>query len=217
MLILLPVLVFLGIFFILFTKIVKDNSAGDALRLTLVYAMGVCCLFTVLMTEGLGILGIINRATIIATWSAGLVLVALIIWRKHIFPGAITQSRAWWRSIKLGSSERILLAGIGFYLVVLFLIAIISPPNNNDSLQYHMARIIHWIQNGNLGYFQVAYLPQLFNPPAAEILLMHNFLLVGGDQLVNLVQWTFMFASLVVVSLIAKGLGAGRAGQWQRP
>ena len=60
----------------------------------------------------------------------------------------------------------------------------------------------------------VAYLPQLFNPPAAEILLMHNFLLVGGDQLVNLVQWTFMVASLVVVSLLAKGLGAGRAGQW---
>jgi hypothetical protein len=77
-----------------------------------------------------------------------------------------------------------------------------------------MARIIHWIQDGNLGYFQVAYLPQLFNPPGAEILLMHNFLLVGGDQLVNLVQWTFMVASLVVVSLIAKGLGAGHAGQW---
>jgi hypothetical protein len=214
MLILLPVLVFIGIFFILFTELIKRNPAGDAIRLTVVYDMSGCCLFTVLITEGLGVVNAINRATIIAIWSGTLVLVALIIWRKQILAGAIIQLSAWWRGVKLGTGERYLLAGISFYLVVLFLIAIISPPNNNDSLQYHMARIIHWIQNGNLGYFRVAYLPQLFNPPAAEILLMHNFLLVGGDQLVNLVQWTFMNASLVVVSLIAKRLGAGRAGQW---
>lgn len=214
MLILLPILVFLGVFFILFTKIVKSNPLGDALRLTLVYDISGCCLFTVLITEGLSVVNAINRATVIAVWSGTLILVAMIIWRNQILPGTFKQLRAWWRNVKLGPGERFLVGGISFYLIILFLIALISPPNNNDSLQYHMARIIHWIQNGNLGYFPVAYLPQLFNPPAAEILLMHNYLLVGGDQLVNLVQWTFMVASLVVVSLIAKGLGAGRTGQW---
>ncbi len=214
MLILLPILVTFGIFLILFNDIVKSNSTGDAIRLALVYAIGGCCLFTVLITEGLGILNAINRAMIIAVWSIALVLVVPIIWRKQILPGAVTQLKAWWRTIRLGTGERCLLAGIGLYLILLFLIAIISPPNNNDSLQYHMARIVHWIQDGSLKYFQVAYLPQLFNPPAAEILLMHNFLLAGGDRFVNLVQWSFMVASLVVVSLIAKGVGAGRTGQW---
>ena len=214
MLILLPVLVLLGVFLILYVKMGKSNPAGDAVRLPMVYAMGGWCLFTVILTEVLGVFNLINRGMIIVLWSVALVVVALITWRKQTLTYAFKQLSAWWRSVKLGTGERFLLAGISFYLVVLFLIAIISPPNNNDSLQYHMARIIHWIQNGNLGYFSVAYLPQLFNPPAAEIFMMHNFLLVGGDQLVNLVQWFFMVACLAVVSLIAKRLGAGRAGQW---
>ena len=116
-------------FFILFAKIVKSNPVGDAIRLTLVYAMGGWCLFTILMTEALGVLNLINRAMIIALWSVALVVVALIIWRKQTLTDAFKQLSAWWRKIKLGTGERFLLAGISFYLVVLV------PDRHNFSTQ----------------------------------------------------------------------------------
>jgi hypothetical protein len=214
MLILLPVLDFIAIFLLLLTRDVKKKLVGDAIRSALVYAMLGVSLFAVLITEGLGAVHAISRIAIVIAWTGALILLALVVWRGRNIHRAFQNLSGWWQALHLEKYEKLFLTGIVIYLGVLFLIAVLSPPNNNDSLQYHMARIIHWIQNGDLGYFTVAYLPQLFNPPAAEILLLNNFLLVGGDQFVNLVQWSFIALSMVVVSMIAKGLGADRIGQW---
>jgi hypothetical protein len=214
MLILLPVLVSAITYLILFCFFTKREPAGDALRFAVVYTLGVVCLSIVLMTEGLSLISAITRPVAIIIWGTALVTLVFITWRRGYLHEMIVQLHDLWKSIKLKRHEKIFCIAIGFYLAILFLIAIIAPPNNNDSLQYHMARIVHWIQNQNLEYFPIAYLPQLFNPTGSEILLLNGFLLVGGDRLVNLLQWSLMFCSLLVVSLIAKRLGAGRLGQW---
>jgi hypothetical protein len=91
------------------------------------------------------------------------------------------------------------LAVLGAYLLVLALVGLASPPNNVDSLQYHMARVAHWSQQGSLEHYGTAYGPQLWNPPAAEILILNLSLLAGTDQAANLVQWFAYLASLVAV------------------
>ncbi len=214
MLILLPILVYIIAYLLIFTGLSRTESAGDAIRGAIVYSTGGFSLFTIIILEGLGAISAITQPALGIIWTTALVILILFAWRKRLLVDSIAKLSAWWKNTQLNKIEWVILVTIGFFIITLFLIALISPPNNTDSLQYHVARIIHWIQDRNFKFFPVAYLAQLFNPPGAEMLLLNNFLLVGGDRLINLQQWVFMIFSLIVGTAIAKMIGAGRTGQW---
>ncbi|MBD2104395.1 glycosyltransferase family 39 protein [Leptolyngbya sp. FACHB-261] len=93
------------------------------------------------------------------------------------------------------------------------LIALVAAPNTLDSLTYHLARVMHWIQNKNLNPYPTSYLPQIYQPPFAEWVILHLHVLSGGDYWANLVQWFSMVGSILGISLVAKQLGANLQGQ----
>ena len=105
------------------------------------------------------------------------------------------------------------LLGIGLIVALTGLTAIVAPPNNWDSLTYHMSRIMHWIQNRTVDFYATHIVRQLFNAPWAEYSILHLQILSGSDRLANLVQWFSMVGSLIGVTLIAQELGADRVGQ----
>ncbi|WP_232285803.1 ArnT family glycosyltransferase [Crocosphaera chwakensis] len=107
----------------------------------------------------------------------------------------------------------LLLGGILVIIILVGLIGIIAPPNNWDSMTYHMSRVMHWIQNQNLAHYPTYYSAQLVHPPLAEIGIMHLQILSGSDRFANLIQWFAMVSSIIGVSLIAKQLGAKQEGQ----
>lgn len=111
------------------------------------------------------------------------------------------------------ASSWAVVAGIGWTLAAIGLVAVVAPPNNHDSMTYHMSRIMHWMQNGTVAHYPTHIDRQLFQGPMAEFAIMHLQLLVGGDRLANLVQWLAMAGCVAGVSLIAKRLGAGLPGQ----
>lgn len=98
-------------------------------------------------------------------------------------------------------------------LFCLFLLLIVSPPNNWDSMTYHMSRVAHWIQNHSVAHYPTYNLPQLFHPPFNSFTIMHLQILSGRDTFANLVQWWAMIGSIIGTSLIAKQLGAKERGQ----
>jgi len=114
---------------------------------------------------------------------------------------------------KLRIVSSLILGGIIFIVLLVAVVAIIAPPNNWDSMTYHMARVMHWIQNQNLAHYPTYYSAQLVHPPLAEIGILHLQILSGGDRFANLVQWWAMVSSIIGVSLIAKTLGAKPEGQ----
>lgn len=105
------------------------------------------------------------------------------------------------------------LVGIVILIVILIgLVALIAPPNNEDALCYHIARVAHWAQNRSVAHYPTHILRQLHMAPLAEFIVSHFYILTDGDRLANLVQWFSMVASLVGISLIAQLLGGkGRA------
>jgi hypothetical protein len=106
-----------------------------------------------------------------------------------------------------------LLCGIAFIIGIVGVVAWSSPPNNWDSMVYHMPRVVHWQQNHSLTYYPVNVLRQLYQSPWAEFAILHLQILSGGDRLANFVQWFGMVGSIVGVSLIAKQIGANVRGQ----
>ncbi|BAB76819.1 ArnT family glycosyltransferase [Anabaena sp. FACHB-709] len=107
----------------------------------------------------------------------------------------------------------VLLGGVAFIIATITIIAIVAPPNNWDSMTYHMARVVHWIQNRSLAHYPTYYSAQLVHPPFAEVVILHLQILSGGDRFANLVQVFSMIGSIIGVSLIAQQLGADKRGQ----
>ncbi|HEY9732030.1 MAG TPA: hypothetical protein V6C89_08960 [Drouetiella sp.] len=98
-------------------------------------------------------------------------------------------------------------------VAALAVLSVYCPPNNYDSLTYHLSRIEHWINNQSVAHFPIHVLRQLTMNPGAEYLIMQLRLLSGADYLSNAVQWFSMVGCLIGTSLLAKQLGAHDRGQ----
>jgi len=109
--------------------------------------------------------------------------------------------------------EFFLLGSIVFIAGTVGIIAVIAPPNTFDSMTYHMARVMHWMQNESIDYYPAHILRQLYLNPWSEFAILDFQILTGTDRLANLVQWFSMIGSAIGVSLIAKELGTSRRGQ----
>jgi hypothetical protein len=111
------------------------------------------------------------------------------------------------------SVPAILAAGIGYILLATFVVAVVSPPNNWDSMTYHMAKVANWIDHGSIRHYQTDILRQIWLGPWAEFPITHLQILSGGDRFAPCVQYVAMLGSLVGVSLVAKKFGADSRGQ----
>jgi hypothetical protein len=168
--------------------------------------------FIVLVSEALSLFHSLATIPITIAWLCAAVGALSLGLRG----GAI---RMGWLGLKEGVRsldrfDRVAIAAVFIFVATLFIIAWLSPPNTMDSLQYHMARVVHWAENRSLQPYATQYLPQLVNPIGGELVILNLRLLYGTDHAAGLVQWWAMMGSLVGASFLAAQLGAGRRGQW---
>ncbi|MGF1495725.1 MAG: glycosyltransferase family 39 protein [Elainellaceae cyanobacterium] len=107
----------------------------------------------------------------------------------------------------------LLLAGVVLIVLGVGLIAVVAPPNNFDSMTYHMGRVVHWIQDRSVAHYPTNIIRQIYPGPWSSFAITNLQILSGGDRFANLIQWMSMVGSLIGVSLIAQQLGAGARGQ----
>jgi hypothetical protein len=155
------------------------------------------------LTEGLSLFRAVSFGWVLAAWMGGLAVAAaaLISRTRNAQPMATDAGSRlpspWWLAV---TAVVVIVALTG-------LIALVAPPNTTDSMTYHMARVVHWIQNHSVAHYPTHIAKQLHLAPWAEFTILHLQILSGGDRFANLVQWLAMIGSLVGVSLIAKQLG----------
>ena len=100
----------------------------------------------------------------------------------------------------------IVLAAVGYqaFLVVA------TPPNNYDSLTYHLPRVVAWLQQGHVGYFDAATARANAFPGNAELGILYTVALLGRDTLAALPQFLAELAVLACVYGTGRRLGFGR-------
>ena len=101
--------------------------------------------------------------------------------------------------------DRICLATVGAILAITLTTALVSPPNNMDSMSYHMPRVMHWIQNASISHYPTNTVRQISFPPGAGYAVAHVVLLSGNDYFANVIQWASFLGCILGVSLIAAG------------
>jgi 4-amino-4-deoxy-L-arabinose transferase-like glycosyltransferase len=167
----------------------------------------------VLGTELLSLFTALTTLWVALFWGLVSITLVLFLWKTD----RITSGwHKLWDSInvKLGWFGLISLAVIVVFMVVILVTGLMSPPSIHDVLTYHMARVMHWVQDRSLAFYPTSITWQLWMPPFAEMSQLNWQLLAGGDLLSFFPQWYSLILTMVAVSASAGLLGAKRRGKW---
>lgn len=197
-------------FFFIVCFVFHKLAANSCWRSSILSASLVWGFLLTAITEFLSLLRLIGYWGILELWAISIALALIGLFR--VSGGAKSfYIRGW--LVGISRLELVLLAGLVFIIITIGIIGLISPPNNWDSMTYHMSRVVHWIQNRSIAHYPTNFLPQLYESPWAEFAIMHFQILTGGDRFANLIQWFSLVGTVLGVSLLAKQLGAGLRGQ----
>src|SRR5215471_20789753 len=152
----------------------------------------------VLLTEFLSLFHLLRPWPLAVGW-----LAAIAIWWKSIGRSYRFSRPALFRH-PVECALGLVIAGIA---AVAALTAIASPPNSADAMAYHLPRVVYWAQSASVAFFRTPYFNQVMLQPMAEYLMLHTYLLTGGDRLVNLIACGAFGGCIVGVSAIAAAMG----------
>lgn len=156
----------------------------------------------VVITESLGAFDLIRRGPLIVCWGV-FVAIGLVVSRKNPFR----------LSLHADPVALICWISIAGILTLTAVTAGFSPPNSADAMAYHLPRVAYWAEQSSVRFFPTGYLNQIMLQPLAEYMMLHLYVLSGGDRLTNFVQWFASLASILGVSAIARMFGADKASQ----
>jgi len=206
-------IIFLFVFIICFAIIlfVKNNGLRESIARSYI----VLFLLIAISTEVLSFFGALIYGAICLLWFA-LAVVSL----SFLFI-SFTRSNDLRNFVKnrlkaladIGRNEAIFLLLVASVLSITLVIALIYPPNNWDSMTYHMSRVAEWIQRGSVDFYPTSIDRQNYQPPLAEFAILHLQLLSKSDRFANTIQWYSFFVSIVLVTLIAKEFQLSRLAQ----
>ena len=114
----------------------------------------------------------------------------------------------------LGAAPELLVLAVGTGLAVGYVATLIvgTPPNNWDSLSYHLARAAFWSQGNQVGYIADVYDGRLnANLPNSEIALTLVLEVGRNERLAGFVQFAAALSIAVGVFALARKLGLSRS------
>ena len=166
--------------------------------------------YLVFLTEFLSLFNAITATSLSIGWLIPVIISGIYLWRVYKTVGKIRLPKM---DRPEGWLDWVLLGGIAFYLGMTALVAFLAPPNTFDSLNYHMARVGHWVQNQSIRHFVTGLDIQNSNTPGAEMIILNAFVLAGGDQWSNFIAWAAYAGSAIGAAWIVSCFGAPKTGQ----
>lgn len=203
-------LCFLGLVLIFYNNNLEKGKVFSRIRIAWLKSLLVFTSLIYISTEFLSFFNVLNTFSVALFWAIVVFVLAWVIFKNKLWPINLNLS-----ALPLPPAYRktlVVTILLGF-LPLLFL-AIYVSPNNIDSINYHLSRIISWTQNGNVKHFATWHIHQLYLNVLVEYIQMHIFILSGhNDYFVNLVQFVAMCSSVLTVGMIGKYFGLNYKSQ----
>jgi hypothetical protein len=162
--------------------------------------------WAVVLTEVMSVFHGLTRGNVAVGWSVLTAAALFWFWKVPTLPTTRTAIKLSW----LNAMYALAICGI---VSVVGYTALHSAPNSADAMAYHLPRVLHWVQARSVEFFPTSYFNQITLQPGAEYLMLHTYLLFGGDHFVNFIQLSGFAASIIAVSALAGVLGLDSAGQ----
>ena len=149
---------------------------------------------TILVTEISSFFHAYNSSSAILFWSILCSLLTFVSFKQKLFD---------WNKYKfLYATNKKIIWLVGSISILLFVQGILYPPNNWDSMTYHMARIAHWVMNESVYPYPTHIYRQIYQPPLSEWIIAQVCILNKADYFANAIQLIFLIASLGVINQI---------------
>lgn len=171
-----------------------------------------CYANIVLVGEVTNSLHQLNNRWLWLALEAGLVVLAWYIWRGAGSPSLLAGFRGVGLFGEIRRWPELWLLSAGVTLGFLFngLLIWLVPPNNNDSLATHMARVGFWLQRGSFFPWPTDRIWQVTYPINMQLQIFWNVLFLGSDRIVEAVQWLGAIVAVIAIYGLAQLLGAAR-------
>lgn len=196
-----PILIPATFFATLLLLFVAAGRGG--FRQSFLHAATVYTLCLVCATEALSIWSLLRLPALLSFWTACALISAACLRR---WGDRRTTRGAWQRAGAAFRTARPALLSVAAILAAVLVVALVAPPNNWESMNYRMTRVVMWMQQGGVAHYPTGELIQLFYPPLAEYNILHFQVLSGGDRFANTVHWFALAGCGILASLVAKAL-----------
>jgi len=168
----------------------------------------------VLVTEILSLFVLVTAPAMLAA-HAVTALVAVLAWRAAGRPRPPSFKLPPLAVLTDSFKARPDLWALGLIVALAYgLLAVVNalvPPNNQDSMVYHLARVAFWIQHHSLAPWPTPRIHQVIFPLNEEIGNLWSMLFLRRDALAGYVQWFSGLAVMVSVFGLARVFGYARA------
>jgi hypothetical protein len=180
------------------------------LRLAVIKAFIGIAFFSYIICEILSLINVFSFNFVLIFW---ILINGIIIYlnRENI---KLNVFSVFSQKVIIHKKEKNVLLFICFLIILpLLLLAIFIPPNNWDSMAYHLPRIEHWIQNKNIYPYPTNIVRQVLTSPLSEYIIVNFQILAATDAFSNLVQFASFIFILFTGTLIFSLLKIGMKGQ----
>lgn len=165
-----PVLILLPVTFFGTLLLAFVGIGRHGLRQSFVYAATVYTLCLVCVTETLSIWNLLRLEPLLVFWTGCTVLSVFSLSRYGDWRATKQVVRS---ASKMFRASRFETSTIVVILALVLLIAVVAPPNNWESMVYHMTRIVIWMQQGSVAHYPTPTTTQLFQPPLFAWNILH--------------------------------------------
>lgn len=192
--------------------VTRNGFKNTAIKSILLFS-----LLLTLITEAASFLNSLNHSSLVLIWSVvSVCCLAFLYYRRSDLKLLIRKLK---ESFLRFSSSMMRLHKFGFYAVMFILVlvllqGIINPPNNWDSMTYHLARITAWISQQSINHFPTHIVRQVYQPPFSEFVILHVNLLSLNDYFSNAVQFLFLIFCLIVLLSLLELIGLKHQFGW---
>jgi hypothetical protein len=201
---LIPVLAWVAAALLVLSHSRPTRTLRESLLVAAVLGSG----WLVLGTELLSLRHALRFGPVLLWWTIPALALAAILARQW------PRWREWFpKPPRLTPAQYSLLAALVFLSGWSWCQASFAPPNNIDSVSYHLPRQVFWMQQGSVENYPTSSLRQIAMPPLTEFAGLHLMVLTHSDRLHNLVQWFALLLTMCAVSLITRRFGGTLTAQ----
>ena len=183
-------------------------------RRNVVESIAVAWLFITLYTwvimeisSGFGILG---TPVVLFFWSVLSVVLAGYVIRKNIGKAVLEYCKKEKKIHDFWQENRVNLTCMMLFCSMICLLSVLRGQNLIDNLYHRLPRIMHWIQEGRVGYFATPTPAEIQYTKLSEYMIAQIYLLKGSDRMINLVQAGAYVCSGCCLYGISRKIGATR-------
>lgn len=197
----------LPIFAYLLFAIVYFNKKKNVVE-SIVAAWLFITLYTWLIMELFSVFKLLNTVAALAAWCVLCVLLVIYIRRNRLIYSTVEYCKTEQKMIDLWKENKANLICMFIFCTVICLLAAMRSQNLNDNLYHRLSKIMHWMQNGQVGYFTAIVPGEINFTKLVEYMNAQVYLLKGPDRLVNLVQMGAYLCSGCCIFGISRKIGA---------